>query len=850
METNEELKNYFKDAGNIARKYSNYQLDIPHLWLSFLKNESAIYNIYSQLDINMEKLKEVVTNQINKISVTKDKNADNGKQNSQRLNKLIEDAKALARDQNQSELSADHIILSLYNQRHNPIISFLKDEDIQKSNVIKAINTIRKNKKLDEKAEQYKFLEQYAINLNRRYENGELNRVIGFEDKIEDLIRILSRKSKNNAIIVGNPGVGKTALVEGLVSHIENDLVPQNLKNTIIYNLDMSALISGARYRGEFEERLKTVLSEVKSSNGKVILFIDEIHTIVGAGKTEGSMDAGNILKPMLARGELRCIGATTRDEYRENIEKDKALERRFQRVIVGEPSIEETVKILNGIKSDYEVYHGVRITEEAITSAASLSKRYITDRFLPDKAIDLIDEASTLKYISMNQYPDEYENKEREIKSLKINLLESNESTSDKSAELSLLEDQKQSIKEEWEQELEKLRRLNAKERQLLELEKDYQEAITHNRLQDAIDIENESIARLTDEIQDIEDGINPNLVNNKVLGKDIETVVERITGIKITGAIETEKYSLLNMETTLKKRVVGQDEAVSRVVDSVIRSRAGIRDPRRPIGSFMFLGLSGVGKTELAKSLAEALFGNELTMVRLDMSEYMEKHAVSRLVGPPPGYVGYEEGGQLTEAVRHSLYSVVLLDEIEKAHPDVFNILLQVLDEGRLTDSRGRVVDFKNTILIMTSNIGSQLLLDTMEENKKIDEEIYEKLEKKMQKKFRPEFINRINDIVLFNPLSKNDMREIAQITINNLKKYLETNEIYLEVSQEVINWIAEEGYNPLYGARPLQQFINREIVTPLARSIIANETDDSTRVNIDLKGQELTFTYDILN
>ncbi|MEJ8765452.1 AAA family ATPase [Oceanobacillus sp. HCA-5259] len=735
-------------AKEIAKKQENYQLDIPHLWSALLQPDLFAYELYVDLDVDMNEFIQLVNREVEKISKITGTDIQYGEKLSQRLQSLLDEAEVESTNLRDQYVTIEHLILALFEQKFNPITTYLDENGINKELVYKQMNKVRKGKKAVHQNQEnvYDALDRYAVNLNKEYLEGKIERVIGRSDEINDIIRILTRKIKNNAILIGSPGVGKSAIVEGLVQKIVDKDAPKNLENKIVYNLDMSALVAGARYRGDFEERLKTVLNEVRDSNNQIILFIDEIHTIVGAGRTEGSMDAGNILKPMLARGEIRCIGATTQDEYRENIEKDKALERRFQRVMVHEPTVQDTIEILKGIRQNYELFHETTITEEAIEAAVKLSVRYITDRFLPDKAIDLMDEASAVKYIKLN------------------------------------------------------------------------------NPL------------------------LNDGLVNvdNAVTEDDIKNVVERLTGIKISGIMENEREKLLNLEDELRKHIIGQDEAVSKVSESVLRSRAGVQNPNQPTGSFLFLGPTGVGKTQLAKSLAQVLFGSELDMARLDMSEYMEKHAVARLIGPPPGYVGYDEGGQLTEAVRHRPHSIVVLDEIEKAHPDVFNLLLQVLDEGRLTDSQGHTVDFKNTILIMTSNIGSPILLQAIESDGEILLDIKNKVTQQLRHHFRPEFINRIDDVLIFNPLRQKHMHQITMLMINDLNQRLKDKNMAVSLDKEAVEWIAENGYDPLYGARPLRRFIMEELETPLARDIISNKITENTDIHIQLKNYKLNFIY----
>jgi ATP-dependent Clp protease ATP-binding subunit ClpB len=702
--------------------------------------------------------------------------------------------------------------------------------------------------------EQYEALEKYAINMIEAVKSGKQDPIIGRDEEIRDVVRILSRKTKNNPVLIGEPGVGKTAIIEGLAQRIVKKDVPENLKGKIIFSLDMGALIAGAKFRGEFEERLKAVLKEVKKSDGDIILFIDEIHTIVGAGKTEGSMDAGNLLKPMLARGELHCIGATTLDEYREYMEKDKALERRFQKVLVKEPTVEDTISILRGLKERFEIHHGVNIHDNALVAATTLSNRYITDRFLPDKAIDLVDEACATIRVEMNSMPTELDQVTRRLMQLEIEeaALKKEEDDASKKRlallqeELSELREETNMLKMQWETEKEEVDKVNKKRAEIDAAKTQLENAENNYDLEEAAVLRHGTIPKLQQELAELEakESSDTKMVQEVVTEKEIATVVGRLTGIPVSKLEEGEREKILRLNETLHRRVIGQDEAVNAVSDAVIRSRAGLQDPNRPLGSFLFLGPTGVGKTELAKSLAENLFDSEEHMVRIDMSEYMEKHSVSRLVGAPPGYVGYEEGGQLTEAVRRSPYTIVLLDEIEKAHPDVFNILLQVLDDGRLTDSKGRVVDFKNTVLIMTSNIGSQLLLEGVSEEGHILPETSEAVMTMLKAHFKPEFLNRIDDTILFTPLSLENVKSIIVKMTEQLTKRLEHQEIYLEISDEANVWIAEQAYDPIYGARPIKRFLTREVETPLAKEIVAGNVPPKTKVVIKLVDDELTF------
>lgn len=848
----------FSDAQTLAKERQQIQVDIPHLWSVWMQPKHFVFDFYESLEIDINEMVQLINQELDKLPVSRGSDSQFAQQQTPRYDRLIESAKEEAKELRDEICSSEHFILALMNQNYNPITAFLLKNDIDRDLILEKLNRVRKGKRATSENQEmvYHALDQYSTNLNERYQQGKLDKIIGREQEIEEIIRVLSRKAKNNAILIGLPGVGKTAIVEGLVQKIEQGLVPDNLKDKVVYNLDMSSLVAGAKYRGEFEERLKAVLNDVRDSNDKIILFIDEIHTIVGAGKTEGSMDAGNILKPMLARGELRCIGATTQDEYRENIEKDKALERRFQRIHVSEPTVDEAIDILSGVKDSYEVYHGVEITEDAVKAAVNLSNRYMTDRFLPDKAIDLMDEASAVRHIQIKSMPAQIQILKDEITQVKIEKLKQEQDfTESVEEDLSRNLDQlnarlDQKIKH-WEVEqkiIEQLQELNEDKIYQLKLAK---EAQLKGELDEYVQITQLLLPNINRKIEALEEQRLANidelyLIRHTVEESDIAEIVEKLTGIKVQGVMENERQRLLQLDQIIKQRVVGQDQAVDKVAQAIIRSRAGVQDPNHPIGSFLFLGPTGVGKTQLAKSLADVLFGSELEMVRLDMSEFMEKHAVAKLVGPPPGYIGYEEGGQLTEAVRHRLYSVVLFDEIEKAHPDVFNILLQVLDEGRLTDSQGRTIDFKNTILIMTSNIGSLKLLEGLERDKEISEKVQNEVKDELKHHFRPEFLNRIDNILLFNPLTLGDMHSIVDLMIADLAQRLHRHRIDLVVSEEVKGWIAENGYDPTLGARPLQRFIVDQLETPLARELIKQDIISDTWAFVKLNNGQLRFSY----
>ena len=741
--------------------------------------------------------------------------------------------------------------------KNDSLTKDLNQQGLNEKEVQKNIEDMRGGDRVtsQNQEETYKALEKYGVDLVQQVKNGKQDPIIGRDEEIRDVIRILSRKTKNNPVLIGEPGVGKTAIVEGLAQRIVRKDVPENLKDKTVFSLDMGSLIAGAKFRGEFEERLKAVLKEVKKSDGRILLFIDEIHNIVGAGKTEGSMDAGNLLKPMLARGELHLIGATTLDEYRQYMEKDKALERRFQKVLVKEPTVEDTISILRGLKERFEIHHGVNIHDNALVAAATLSDRYITDRFLPDKAIDLIDEASASIRVEMNSMPTELDQVTRRLMQLEIEEAALKKESDDASKkrlenlqeELADLREETNAMKLQWETEKEEVNVVSNKRAELDQAKHELEDAENNYDLERAAVLRHGTIPKLEKELADLEEKNKKSdikMVQESVTENEIAQVVGRLTGIPVTKLVEGEREKLLSLNSTLHKRVIGQDEAVDAVSDAVLRSRAGLQDPNRPLGSFLFLGPTGVGKTELAKALAENLFDSEDHMVRIDMSEYMEKHSVSRLVGAPPGYVGYEEGGQLTEAVRRNPYTIILLDEIEKAHPDVFNILLQVLDDGRLTDSKGRLVDFKNTVLIMTSNIGSQVLLDGVTSEGKIPEATKEQVLSMLRGHFKPEFLNRIDDTILFTPLSLEDVKGIVEKIVQHLSHRLEEQEIQLDITEDAKSWIAEKAYEPQYGARPLKRFITREVETPLAKEIIAGRVMPKTKVSIELFDDQLVF------
>ncbi len=845
-------------AQQIAIIRKHQEIDIPHLWKVFMEPNHFARNLYGDLNVNEKEFEELIDKELDRISVVEGQNVQYGQAMSQNLFRLFAEADKIRESFKDDYLSTEVEVLALMELQNHPLTQYLTQHQITKQKLQARIEELRGGERVtsQNQEEQYEALSKYARNLNEAVQSGKQDPVIGRDEEIRDVIRILSRKTKNNPVLIGEPGVGKTAIVEGLAQRIVKKDVPENLKDKLIYSLDMGALIAGAKFRGEFEERLKAVLKEVTKSEGRIILFIDEIHTIVGAGKTEGSMDAGNLLKPMLARGELHCIGATTLDEYRENMEKDKALERRFQKVLVQEPTVEDTISILRGLKERFEIHHSVNIHDNALVAAATLSNRYITDRFLPDKAIDLVDEACATIRVEMNSMPTELDAVTRRLMQLEIEeqalKMEKDEASQKRLAilqeELAEQREKANSLKMKWEVEKEEVNKIRNKREELDRAKHELEQAEADYNLEKAAELRHGRIPALEHELKELEEQNKANaestqrLVQESVTSEEIARVVGRLTGIPVTKLMEGEREKLLHLEDILHERVIGQDEAVQKVASAVLRSRAGLQNPSRPIGSFLFLGPTGVGKTELAKALAEDLFDSEDHMVRIDMSEYMEKHSVSRLVGAPPGYVGYEEGGQLTEAVRRNPYTIVLLDEIEKAHPDVFNILLQVLDDGRLTDSKGRVVDFKNTVMIMTSNIGSQFLLETQGDT--IDEETRTAVEGVLKATFKPEFLNRIDETIFFTPLSKDNIRGIITKMLNQLAVRVEDQEIVLSFTDELKDWIADNAYNPVYGARPIARYIQREIETPLAKEIIRASILPGDKVKCDLGIDHVTF------
>ena len=842
------------NSQKIAMDHGNQAIEQLHILYSLLDIEdSLIEKLLEKMEVPVEDFKRALEEKINSLP-----KVSGGQQYfSQDANKVMMNAEDHAKAMGDEYVSVEHLFLALLKDGDKKIQELFKEFHITKDGFLQALSSVRGNQKVvtDNPEGTYDSLNKYGYEMVERARQQKFDPIIGRDEEIRNIIRILSRKQKNNPCLIGEPGVGKTAAVEGLAQRIAKEDVPDSLKKKKIFALDMGALIAGAKYRGEFEERLKAVLDEVKKSEGEILLFIDEIHNIVGAGKTEGSMDAGNLLKPMLARGELHCIGATTLDEYRKYIEKDPALERRFQPVMVDEPDVEDTISILRGIKERYEVYHGVKITDSALVAAATLSDRYISDRFLPDKAIDLVDEACAMIKTEMDSMPEEMDEMQRRILQLQIEELAlkkeedqlSKERLATLQKELSELRDQFNVQKAQWENEKNAVSKLQTLREKKNQLQAEINIAVQKGEYEQASKLQYQDLPQVEKELVEAEELAQSKeaqgLVHDKVTEEEIAKIISRWTGIPVTKLNESERSKVLHLDDEIHKRLIGQEEAVTKVTEAILRSKAGIKDPTKPIGSFLFLGPTGVGKTELAKSLAQNLFDDENAMVRIDMSEYMEKYSVSRLIGAAPGYVGYEEGGQLTEAVRRKPYAVVLFDEIEKAHPDVFNILLQVLDDGRITDSQGRTVDFKNTIIILTSNIGAQTLLDGISENGDIPEDVRKEVMEALHDHFRPEFLNRLDEIILFKPLVQKDMERIADLILKDINKRLQERRLQIHLQKEALDFILENAYEPGFGARPLKRYMQKHVETLVAKEILEDRVKEGDNIEIRLQDGKLT-------
>ena len=845
-------------AQQLAGERQNQQIRQEHLLLCLLEQkEGLIPQLMQKIGIDPAALRQKLTAAVERLPQVSGSGAGQ-MYLSRELEQALNEAEKIAGEMHDEYTSVEHLMLGLFEKADDTLTGLFREAGLTKEKFMAALRQVRGNRSVttDTPEDTYDVLKKYGRNLTAAARSQKLDPVIGRDEEIRNVIRILSRKAKNNPCLIGEPGVGKTAIAEGLALRIVAGDVPENLKDKTLFSLDMGALVAGAKFRGEFEERLKAVLNEVQQSEGKIILFIDELHTIVGAGKTDGAMDAGNLLKPMLARGELHCIGATTLNEYRKYIEKDAALERRFQPVMVAEPTVEDTIAILRGLKERYEVYHGVKIQDAALIAAATLSNRYITDRFLPDKAIDLVDEACALIKTEMNSMPTEMDELRHRIMQLEIEEAAMKKETdkltlahlAEVQKELAELREQFNGMKARWENEKQSIGKVQSLRQEIEKINAEIEMAQNRYDLNKAAELKYGRLPQLQKELEEAEkageaEEKEDTLLRDKVTEEEISRIVARWTGIPVAKLMEGEREKLLHLEDILHQRVIGQEEAVTKVSDAILRSRAGIRDPKRPIGSFLFLGPTGVGKTELAKALAEALFDDEHNIVRIDMSEYMEKYSVSRLIGAPPGYVGYEEGGQLTEAVRRRPYSVVLFDEVEKAHPDVFNVLLQVLDDGRITDSQGRTVDFKNTIIILTSNLGSDLILEGIGENGEISDEAREGVNQLLRRSFRPEFLNRLDEIVFYKPLTRENIRGIVDLLAADLQKRMAQKQLTVTLTDAAKDYLIAKGYDPIYGARPLKRLLQTEVETLLARWIIAEDPAPDTHITVDYDGTKLT-------